>query len=190
MWETWVWSLGWEDLLEKGKATLVLWPGEFHGLYSIVHRVTKRRTWLSNFHFHVNYCFFSASRSPSGFPSCLGGKESTCQSRRHGFSPWVRKSTWRRKWLPTLVFLPGRSHGQRGTWLTTGHEVSKESDMTWWLNNNSRSPFSKQCGTPPEVLASIFKSCVSVECFQIIESFPIQFYILDSWTILSESNPT
>ena len=27
MWETWVWSLGWEDPLEKGKATH--WPGEF-----------------------------------------------------------------------------------------------------------------------------------------------------------------
>ena len=34
--ETWVWSLGWEDLLEKGKAicTPVFWPGEFHELYS------------------------------------------------------------------------------------------------------------------------------------------------------------
>jgi len=29
--ETWVQSLGWEDPLEKGK---VLWPGEFHELYS------------------------------------------------------------------------------------------------------------------------------------------------------------
>ena len=36
--ETWVWSLGWEDLLEKGKASLlstpVFWPGEVQGLYS------------------------------------------------------------------------------------------------------------------------------------------------------------
>ena len=32
--ETWVWSLGWEDPLEKGKATVVFWPGEFHGLYN------------------------------------------------------------------------------------------------------------------------------------------------------------
>ena len=30
--ETWVQSLGWEDPLEKGKATPVFWPGEFHGL--------------------------------------------------------------------------------------------------------------------------------------------------------------
>ena len=33
--ETWVWSLGWEDPLEKERLpTLVFWPGEFHGLYS------------------------------------------------------------------------------------------------------------------------------------------------------------
>ena len=35
MQETLVQSLGWEDPLEKGKATTpVFWPGEFHGLYS------------------------------------------------------------------------------------------------------------------------------------------------------------
>ena len=40
MWETWVRFLGWEDPLEKGKATFsqnttpVFWLGEFHGLYS------------------------------------------------------------------------------------------------------------------------------------------------------------
>ena len=35
MWETSVWSLGWENLLERGKlSTPVFWPGEFHGLYS------------------------------------------------------------------------------------------------------------------------------------------------------------
>ena len=35
MQDTWVRFLGWEDPLEKGKAThSVFWPGEFHGLYS------------------------------------------------------------------------------------------------------------------------------------------------------------
>ena len=35
MQETWVWFLGWEDPLEKGKAIhSVFWPGEFHGLFS------------------------------------------------------------------------------------------------------------------------------------------------------------
>ena len=42
----------------------------------------------------------------------LSGKESTCQSRRYGFDPWVGKIPWRRKWQPTPVFLPGKFHGQ------------------------------------------------------------------------------
>ena len=37
-----------------------------------------------------------------------------CRSHRsHRFDPWVRKIPWRRKWQPTPVFLPGKSHGQR-----------------------------------------------------------------------------
>ena len=42
----------------------------------------------------------------------LSGKESTCQCRRR-VHPWVRKSTWRRKWQATPVSLPGKFHGQR-----------------------------------------------------------------------------
>ena len=43
-------------------------------------------------------------------------KKPACQSRRHkrcGFNPWVRKILWRKKWQPTPVLLPGKSHGQR-----------------------------------------------------------------------------
>ena len=48
MWETWVRSLGWEDPLEKGMATIpVFWPGYFHGLF---HEVSKSGTLLSDFH--------------------------------------------------------------------------------------------------------------------------------------------
>ena len=32
---------------------------------------------------------------------------------RPGFDPWVEKMPWRRAWQPTLLFLPGESHGQR-----------------------------------------------------------------------------
>ena len=51
MQETWAQSLGWEDPLEKGKAThssILAWriPGD-----NIVHGVTKSRTQLSDFHF-------------------------------------------------------------------------------------------------------------------------------------------
>ena len=47
------------------------------------------------------------------FPWKLRGKESTCQSRSHGFNAWVGKIPWRKKWQLTEVFLPGKSHGQR-----------------------------------------------------------------------------
>ena len=33
--------------------------------------------------------------------------------KRGGFDPWVGKIPWSRKWQPTLVFLPGKFHGQR-----------------------------------------------------------------------------
>ena len=38
----------------------------------------------------------------------------SCQRRRPRFDPWVRKIPWRRKLQPTTVFLPGKSHGQKG----------------------------------------------------------------------------
>ena len=46
-----------------------------------------------------------------------------------GSVPWDRKISWRRKWQPTPVFLPGKSHGQRSLagYSPQGH---KESDMT------------------------------------------------------------
>ena len=43
----------------------------------------------------------------------LSGKESICQCRWLRFDPWVRKIPWGRKWQPTPVFLPGKSHGRR-----------------------------------------------------------------------------
>jgi len=51
-----------------------------------------------------------------GFPAGASGKESACQCRkckRHRFDPWVGKIPWSRKWQHTLVFLPGKFHGQR-----------------------------------------------------------------------------
>ena len=35
------------------------------------------------------------------------------ECRRPGFNPWFWKVPWRRKWRPTLLILPGKSHGQR-----------------------------------------------------------------------------
>ena len=49
--ETWVRSLGWEDPLEKGKATLLQYSGLENPLDCIFHGVSKSGTQLSDFHF-------------------------------------------------------------------------------------------------------------------------------------------
>ena len=72
------------------------------------------------------------------FAGGAGGKEPACQRRRCGelgFDLWVWKIPWRRKWQPTLVFLPGKSHGQRSLegYSPWGH---KESDTTEHTQNN------------------------------------------------------
>ena len=68
-----------------------------------------------------------------GFTCWLSGKESAHQCRRHRLDPWLRKIPWK-KWQPTAVFLPGKSHGQRSLsgYSPWGH---KESDMTKWLTH-------------------------------------------------------
>ena len=65
-------------------------------------------------------------------PWWLSGKESTCQCRRQGFNPWVRKIPWRRAWQPTPVFA-GESNGQRSL---VGSWGCKELEITEQLNKN------------------------------------------------------
>ena len=57
--------------------------------------------------YYVEICSFY------GLPWWLSGKEPTCQCRRCGSNPWVWKIPWRRKWQPTPIFLPRKSHGWR-----------------------------------------------------------------------------
>ena len=50
------------------------------------------------------------------FPGSASDKDPACQCRRckrYGLDPWVGKIPWRRKWQPTLEFLPGKYHVQR-----------------------------------------------------------------------------
>ena len=69
------------------------------------------------------------------------GKESFCQCRRCGFNPWVQKIPWRRKWQPTPVFLPGKSHGQRSRTSYTGSQRR----TTWRLSKQQN----KNCPCRP-----------------------------------------
>ena len=68
----------------------------------------------------------SSSSSSRPVPRWRGGKESACQCRRHRrgrFNPWVKRIPWSRKWQPTLVFLPGKLHGQ--PWRAIVHGITQ-----------------------------------------------------------------
>ena len=54
--------------------------------------------------------FFYAHTHIYAYPLWLSSKRTSMRPR---FDPWVQKIPWRRRWQPTLVFLPGKAHGQR-----------------------------------------------------------------------------
>ena len=116
--ETWVWSLGSEDPLEKRRATHSNIPGwRIHGQRSlevIVHGVTKSQN--------------QTRLSDLGLPWWLRWYRICLWCQRPGFDPLVGKILWRRKQQPIPVFLPGKFHGQRSLegYSPKGH---KESDM-------------------------------------------------------------
>ena len=88
-------------------------------------------------------CTFPGLNSPSlfngssqgywDFPGGSDSKSICLQCRRPGFDPWVRKIPWKRKWQPTPVLLPGKSHG-RMSLVSCSPWGHKELDTTEWLH--------------------------------------------------------
>ncbi|KAB0356460.1 hypothetical protein FD754_000616, partial [Muntiacus muntjak] len=75
---------------------------------------------------------------PEAHPGSSDGKESAYNAGDPGSIPRSRRFPWRRKWQPTPLFLPGKSHGKRSLagYSPWGH---KELNMTERL---ALSPFS------------------------------------------------
>ena len=85
-------------------------------------------------------------RSKQGFPQWLSGKEYTCNAEdleKTQVQSLGWEDPWSRKWQPTPVFSPGKSHGQRSLagFSPWGH---KESDTTKQLNNSNSNKRSKR----------------------------------------------
>ena len=135
MQETWVQSLGQEDLLEKETAThssILAWkipwmeePGRLQSMGSglensmnrIAHGVTKSQTQLSNFHFTLF----------QGFPGGTSGKEPTCSAgdiKETGSIPGSWRSPEGRHGSP-LQYSCLANPLDRGAWWTTVHSVAK-----------------------------------------------------------------
>ena len=90
------------------------------------------------------------------FPSGACGKEPACQCRSHkrcGFDPWVGKIPLSRKWQPTVIFLPGESHRQKG-WGTTVHRVTECQTGLKQLSMHTHGNF----------MFNILQTCLSVFC--------------------------
>ena len=81
----------------------------------------------------VDFCVLSTCVYCCCYFEYLDGKVVCLQCRRPGFTPWVGKISWRRKWQPTPVFLPGKSHGWRSLVGYSPWDL-KESDTTGRLH--------------------------------------------------------
>ena len=107
-------------------------------------------------------------------PRWHSDKESTCQCWRPRSDPWNRKILWKRKWQPTPVFLPGRSHEQRSL---VGYSLwdHKELDMTERLSTHthilrSSSWFLLERHHPPQKITTILTSS-NMECLHLVYIF-------------------
>ena len=82
-----------------------------------------------------------------GLPWWLSSKKSAYKCRRlmrHGFNPWVGKIPWRRKWQPTLLFLPWKSHGQRSLascnpWDCKESDATEQASIIYWEHRGTKS---------------------------------------------------
>ena len=96
------------------------------------HRAFTTKFFFSFFLLESFYCFFHVIQNMElcvDFPGGSDGKSICLQWGRPGLHPWVRKVPWRRKWHPTPVLLPGKSHGRRSL-VAYSPWGCKELDMT------------------------------------------------------------
>ena len=117
----------------------------------------NNRAWLPTSH-----SYLLRDTAPGG----TSGKESACQCRRHkrySFDPWVGKIPWSRKWPPTPVFLPGKSHGQSSL-VGYSPQGSKESDMTEHTCTHTSDPEFSAFTTQDRLLAGTFVFCSAFLC--------------------------
>ena len=87
---------------------------------------------------------------------------------RPGFNPWVGKISWRKKWQPTPVFLPGKSHGWRSL-LGYSPWSRKESDTTERLHFHFLYSNRKKKPNKNRVLVPFLESVWVLNWFWLVE---------------------
>ena len=104
-------------------------------------------------------------------PGGSGDKESACNSGDSGdtgLTPGLGRFPWRRKWQPTLIFLPRESYGQKCLvgYSPRGH---KESDTTEWLSTQNKvTQYNIICLRGSELIQGSISSTVSGSKYQLL----------------------
>ena len=76
---------------------------------------------------------FWLDKSFTLLPRWHSGKESSCQCGRRGCDLWVRKMPWSRNWCPSVVFSPGKVHGQRSLVATVHWVMKSQTRLKAWV---------------------------------------------------------
>ena len=106
-------------------------------------------------------CIGSFLGSRGAFPNGSSGKEFTCNAGDTGKPGSVpKKIPWRRKWQPSPVFLPEKSHGQRSL-MGYRPRVHKGSHTTELLSKQGL-VFFFFCGSRSSCCALAFSGCHAV----------------------------
>ena len=94
----------------------------------------------SSYNMKVKACILPSLIPSQGFLGSSDSKESACST---GNPPWIREIPWRRKWQPTPVFLPGKSHGWRSPadYSPWGHKESDATEQLHFLPTPSQTHF-------------------------------------------------
>ena len=120
-----------------------------------------------------------AQSKPWGFPCSSVGKESTCNSGDPGSIPGLGRFHCRKKWQPTPVILPRKSHGQRSlvgysprgrksqtqlreqtTTTNPGTTVNKENTRQHWSERKSRVASASRCCVAAESVLVLQPRCL------------------------------
>ena len=145
--------------LDGGASQMVLKPRHLVGL-------GQGQGWdLVGFSFSPCYFFFPhlwgvlfVCLTSPGFPGGSDGKPSPYNAGDWGLIPWVRKILWRRKWQPTPVLLPGKSHGRRNM---VGYSPwGSQRDGHDWVTSLSLTSLEKE--------SKDFPSCAFLSCFFMV----------------------
>ena len=99
----------------------------------------KRKVWIYRPCHPVNLSVFTLcpfikyTGLPGYFTIVVKNPPANVGDKRRGCDSWVRKIPWRRKWQPTPVFLPGKSHEQRSLagYSPWGCTESDTTEATW-----------------------------------------------------------